>query len=272
MRTELRFQPSRVKEGLQTKSIGRVLLFFRELTSTNDMAKELALIGSREGIAVVAETQKRGRGRLGRRWISPHGGLWFSIILRPKTVAKHAPKLILTASVAVARTINHLFPLKAEIKWPNDVLINGRKVCGILTEVRMSGENLDFVVLGVGLNANFDLSALPDYLRGSSTTLREELGKEVDRENLLCALLEEFEFQYFLFAEGKFDSVLAEWRRLAGFLGSYVRVTSRREKVEGWATDVDQDGALIIRLRDHTTRRVTFGDLTVKKHGQTVPR
>ena len=255
----------KVKESLQTRIFGRPLHCFRELTSTNDMAKELALIGAREGTVIAAETQTKGRGRLKREWVSQKGGVWLSIILRPKTEPKHAPKLTLMASVAVAKTISKLFRLKTEIKWSNDVLIHQKKVCGILTEARTKREALDFVIVGIGINANFSAEALPLYLRGSSTTLKEEFKREIQRESLVCTLLEETEFYYDLFKEGGFDTILKEWRVLASFLGSYVEIMSGGEKIEGWATDIDGDGALMVKLRDQTVHRVTSGDLTVLK-------
>lgn len=254
---------SKVKDGLQTDILGHPFLCFRQLTSTNDMAKELATRGAREGTVIIAETQTRGRGRLARKWISPTGGLWLSIILRPKTEPKHTPKLTLMVSVAVAKTISKLFQLRAEIKWPNDVLIEGKKVCGILTEAKTEGETLDFVVVGVGINGNFNVDDLPTHLQDSSTTLKEELKKEIDRENMLCTLLEEIESSYHLFLNGKFDTILDEWRGLASFLGSYVQVVSSGEMIEGQAIDIDENGALIVELKDQTMRRVVSGDLTL---------
>lgn len=254
---------SKVKDGLDTEILGYPFLCFRELTSTNDMAKELAMGGAREGTVVTAETQTHGRGRLKRKWLSPAGGLWLSTILRPRTELKHASKLTLMVSVAVAKTISKLFRLKAEIKWPNDVLIEGKKVCGILTEAKTEGETLAFVVVGIGINANFDVNTLPPYLQDSSTTLKEELRKEVERESLLCTLLEEIELYYHLFISGKFSTMLNEWRGLASFLGSYVQVVSRGEKLEGQAIDIDENGALMVKLRDQAIRKVTSGDMVL---------
>lgn len=258
-----RMQPSRVTKYLQAEILGHPILYFRELTSTNDVAKELALRGVKEGTVILAETQIGGRGRLERKWISPEGGLWFSIVLRPTIPSKHAPKLTLMASVAVARTINKLSPVGAGIKWPNDVLINQKKVCGILTEAEFKGETLDFVVVGIGINANFDLNALPRYIRDYSTTLRKESGEEIDRETLLCRLLEKTESYYALFKERKFGAILKEWRSLTNFLGSYVKIVSGEEKIEGMALNIDEDGALMLRLNDKTLRKVTAGDMTV---------
>lgn len=254
---------SKVKDGLQTQILGQPFLYFRELNSTSDMAKELAIRGAGEGTVIIAETQTKGRGRLKREWLSPAGGLWLSIILRPRTEPKHASKLTLMVSVAVAKTIIKLFRLKTEIKWPNDVLIEGKKVCGILTEAKTEGKTLDFVVVGIGINANFRVNALPSSLQDSSTTLRENLKKVVEGEGLLCTLLEEIESYYYLFTNGKFCTILNEWRGLVNFLGSYVEVTSHGEKIEGKAIDIDENGALMVKLKDQSICRVISGDLTL---------
>jgi len=257
--------PHKVKTGLQTQIVGQTIHSFRELTSTNDMAKEIAMKGAKEGTVIVAETQTRGRGRLGREWVSPQGGLWFSIILRPKVSPRDAPKLTLMISVAVAKTISKLFDLEAEIKWPNDILVKGKKVSGILTETNTKGDTLNFAVVGVGINANLNLHDFPSNLRDSSTTLKEELQKEIDCEAFLRSLLEQTEHYYNTFMQGNFGAILAEWKRLSKFLGSYVEVTSFDEKVVGWATDIDENGALIVRLRDQTTRKIVSGDVIIRK-------
>lgn len=254
---------SKVKDGLQTQILGHPFLYFRELNSTSDMAKELAIRGAGEGTVIIAETQTKGRGRLKREWLSPVGGLWLSIILRPRTEPKHASKLTLMVSVAVAKTIIKLFRLKTEIKWPNDILIEGKKVCGILTEAKTEGKTLDFVVVGIGINANFNANALPPSLRDSSTTLKDELNKEFKGETLLCALLQEIESYYHLFTNGKFGTILNEWRGLASLLGSCVEVTSHGEKIEGKAIDIDENGALMVKLKDQSICRVISGDLTL---------
>jgi len=212
----------------------------------------------------VAETQTSGRGRLGREWASPEGGIWLSIILRPKLSPKDAPKLTLTTSVAVAKTIKKLYRLKAEIKWPNDVQIHGKKVCGILTEAVTKDKTTDSVVVGIGLNANIELTSLPKPLRDSTTSLKEELKGEIEREQFLSALLEEIEHYYNAFAQEKFDSILREWRSLCSHLGSYVKVESFDETFEGLAVDVDESGALLVQLEDGTTRTVLSGDVTIQ--------
>lgn len=258
-------QPEKIKEGLQTDFIGQEIHHLAEATSTNDIAKELAAKGAEEGTIVISETQTLGRGRLSREWASPEGGIWFSIILRPQVTPKDASKLTFVAAVAVARVIIEMFNLRAEIKWPNDVLIGGNKVCGILTETSTKGDVVDFVVVGIGINANVSLDSFPESLRNCLTSLKEELKEEIERERFLRALLEELERYYTIFMRKNFDLILEEWRNLAGFLGQYVEVVSFDEKIRGRAVDVDQNGALMIKLRNGTVKKVMSGDVTVQK-------
>ncbi len=257
-----RISPSVIRECLRTRILGQAGLYFRSLTSTNDVAKHLATRGAKEGTIVLAESQSKGKGRLGRKWFSPEGGLWFSVILRPRTEPEHAPKLTLLGSVALVKTMNNLYGIGAEIKWPNDVLIGQKKVCGILTETSIKGENLDFTVLGFGVNANLNLEIFPQHLRDCITTLKAQLGKEVSREILLCNLMKNVEASYDLFKNRKFVAILDDWRKLSGFLGSYVRILDGRRTIEGTALDLDTDGALMIRLKDHNIHKVISGDVT----------
>lgn len=266
-----RIRPSKVKENLRTRILGQRVLYFRTLPSTNDIAKELALRGVNEGTVVVAETQTTGKGRFKREWTSPEYGLWFSIILKPNVPLRQSPKLTILASVAVAKTINRLYGLRSEIKWPNDVLIDRKKVCGILTEGQIMGETLGFAILGIGINANFNIAAFPAHLKETATTLREELGRKIERETLLCEVLAEIESYYELLRRGRFEAILDDWRRLAGLLGSYVEIDSNGKRIQGWAVDVDDDGALIVRLKDKTILRVISGDV-VKIVPKTYPK
>jgi len=255
----------KVKENLRTNLIGKTIHWFSEVTSTNDLAKEIAAIGAREGTVILAETQTRGKGRLSREWASPKGGIWLSTILRPRLSVKDIPKLTVMTSLAVAKTINQLFNLKPKVKWPNDVLINTKKVCGILTEANTRDSITNFVVVGIGINANIELNSLPKQVRENATSLKHELKREIDREQFLRILLEKMEHYYGKLIDGKFSLVLKEWKSLCGFLGSYVEVTSWKETIEGWAIDVDENGALIIRLQDGTLRRVLSGDVSLKR-------
>ena len=260
MTESLRINPREIKKCLGSRILGQAGLYFRSLASTNDFAKQLGSSGMKEGTIVFAESQSRGKGRLGRTWFSPEGGLWFSVILRPPIEPRHALKLTLLGSVAVVKIMSKLYGIDAEIKWPNDVLINGRKTCGILTESSINGKNLDFAVLGFGVNANFDLETFPRHLRDSATTLREQLRKEVSREILLCKLLENVEVSYDLLKRGKFEEILEDWRELSGFFGSCVRILDGQRTIAGTAVDLDADGALIVKLKNGSVHKVLSGD------------
>jgi len=255
----------RLQEGLRTKRLGHSVLFSREVGSTNDLAKELAKHSAEEGTVVIAETQTAGRGRLGREWLSPSGGLWFSVILRPKLRPAEAVKLTFVAGLAVAEVLREMYGLRSETKWPNDVLVNRRKICGILTEMNTTGENVNFVVVGIGVNAKFDVEKVfPESLRRVATSVENELGRKVRLEELFRALLERLENIYDLYIGKGFTPVLEEWKNYASFLGYQVEVTSATEKLSGLALDIDYEGALILKLKDGTIKRIFVGDVSLR--------
>jgi BirA family biotin operon repressor/biotin-[acetyl-CoA-carboxylase] ligase len=255
----------KIQENLQTKKIGKKILYLHEINSTNDLAKELADYGTSEGTVVIAETQTAGRGRLGRRWFSPRGGLFFSVILRPKITVKESVKLVFVAGLAVAEVLHENYGVRVETKWPNDVLINDRKVCGILSEMKTKGENVSYVVIGVGVNANINVKEeFPEELKTVATSLQNELGRKVRLEELLKLLLEKLENVYEQFMKGGFHRVLNMWKKYASFLGKNVEVIEEAGRWRGLALDVDADGALVIRLRNGTVKRVVVGDVSLK--------
>jgi BirA family biotin operon repressor/biotin-[acetyl-CoA-carboxylase] ligase len=255
---------NQLQDGLCTRRFGRSILFSREADSTNKWANELATYGADEGTVVIAETQTKGRGRLDREWISPTGGLWFSLILRPNLSPTEAVKLTLVAGLAVAKVLLEMFDLRAETKWPNDVLVNGRKICGVLAEMNTTGETVNFVVVGVGVNVNFDVETVfPEQLKKVATSLEKEVGRKVKLEKLFRALLERLESLYELFIKEGFNPILEEWKNYAGFLGCQVEVLSSTGKMSGLALDVDDEGGLVLRLEDGTVKRVFVGDVSV---------
>jgi biotin-[acetyl-CoA-carboxylase] ligase BirA-like protein len=256
---------TRIQDGLRTRSIGKTVFFAREVGSTNEWAKELASQKAPEGTVVLAETQTRGRGRLGRTWISPLGGLWFSVILRPRISLSDVSQLTFVAGLAVAQTLDDLYDLKVETKWPNDVLIDGRKVCGILGEASSNGEKTNFVVLGVGVNGNFDSEQIfPRRIRSNTTSLERELGQKVRLEQLFDALLEKLEKTFDFYAREGFMMILSEWKKYACFLGHKVEVNDHGKRIEGTAHDVSQDGALVIRRSNGSLTHVFVGDITLR--------
>jgi len=264
--TDIRVE--KLQEGLKTRLIGKCIFFAHEVGSTNDWAKELAELDAPEGTVAIAETQTSGRGRLCRKWISPKGGLWFSIIFRPKLKPHETVKLVFLACLAVAETIRDMYGLKAETKWPNDVLIDGRKVCGILSEMKTVGEKVEYAIIGVGVNANLDVEKeFPKELWEKAISIQKALGKKISLEELFKALLEKMEDLYQIFLKQGFKPILEKWKSFASFLGWEVEVHGDGEKLEGIAFNVDDDGALILKLKDGSTRRVFAGDLSIKlKH------
>jgi BirA family biotin operon repressor/biotin-[acetyl-CoA-carboxylase] ligase len=249
---------------LQTQFIARRLHAYDTVSSTNDVAKALALKGAQEGTVIIAETQTGGRGRMDREWFSPNGGLWFSIILKPKAKAKEVSKITLTVGLAIAKALKRQFNLNVELKWPNDVLINGKKVCGILLESVTYGEAVKIVVVGVGLNANISLAKFPRYIRDSLTSLKEEMKKDVALEPLLCEVLYHIECEYAFFLKGEFKRILSEWKALASLIGKEVEVTDFSGNFRGLAEDVDAEGSLIVRLSNGSVKRVSVGNVKAR--------
>jgi len=227
--------------------------YFPEIGSTMDAARELARKGAGEGTIVIAEAQAHGRGRLSREWLSPKGGIYFTLILRPSISPAYAPRINLMASVAVAATIRKLFGLNAELKWPNDVLIEGRKVCGILAEMDAEMDVVNFVNVGIGINAN---TSVPQFEK-TATSLKDTLGREISRKEFLSVLLGEIERRQALLMEA---DLLEEWKKLSGTLNKYVRILSLGEVIVGRAIDIDTTGALIIRKRNGSLKKALAGD------------
>lgn len=256
--------PREVQEGLRTKSIGREIVHCIETGSTNSLAMELARQGAADGTAVVAEAQTAGKGRRGRNWVSPRGNLYLSVVLRPAVPVNKAPLITLMGAVAIASAIRKHLGVPAAIKWPNDILISGRKVSGLLTEMSAEPDRIRHIVLGIGVNVNMDLRSLPPDVRSRSTTLAAAAGKSIDRTGFLIALLAELDHWYRCFLSKETD-VLAAWRELNATLGKRVAVSGAGELLEGQATGVDAEGRLVLTLDDGTVRQVAAGDVTIVK-------
>ncbi len=250
--------PGEIKAGLRTSVIGRDIKYFKETESTNIIAREMAK-SVEEGTVVIAESQTGGRGRLGRKWLSPQGGLWLSIILKPRMQPLYAPRITLLAGVAVAKVIRSL-GVEAKIKWPNDILINGKKVCGILTEIGAEIDLIDYIVVGIGIDANVDIELFPEEIRENSTSLKKELGKEIDRVALVQKLLEEFEALYLKFQKEGFSTILQEWRSMSATIGEWVKITTQARIIYGEAVGVDNEGSLIVGTSEGKLEKIVSGD------------
>jgi BirA family biotin operon repressor/biotin-[acetyl-CoA-carboxylase] ligase len=254
-----------IREGLNTNVFGKgEIIYFRETDSTNVRAKYLAGDGAPEGTVVVAEKQTQGRGRKGRTWFSPSSeGIYTSIILRPPISPNEAPKLTLMASVAVAEALLSLTSLKINIKWPNDILINGRKVAGILTEISTDMDRIDYVVIGVGVNVNTPRQGLHPDIRQTATSILMETGKPFPRIALLRAYLEWLEIYYETFKTKGFDPILNRWKNLADIIGRRISVDLMDRVRVGEVLDIDKDGFLILHDREGSIERIISGDVTL---------
>jgi BirA family biotin operon repressor/biotin-[acetyl-CoA-carboxylase] ligase len=271
--------PESIQKGLTTRFVGRNVAYYDSIESTNIEAKALARSGAPAGTLVIADRQTGGRGRLNRQWLAPPGSsLLMSLIFRPELTPTQAARVPMICSLAVIDAIESLTPLSVGLKWPNDILIRGRKAGGILTELGLSGSRLDFAVVGIGLNVNlsfqdswpeYEADAAPDTSRASvvslvdrSTSLSRELGHEVSRLELLRRLLVNVETRYEALRRGQQPQL--EWSRRLETLNRQVTAGNESEIITGWAEAVDEDGALLLRLTDGSLRRILVGDVTLR--------
>ena len=249
-----------------TKVIGRDIRVFQETTSTNDVIEKLARDGVTEGVVVLAESQTKGRGRLGRNWVSPpKQGLWFSVLLRPVLRPQEATQLTVASAIALRRAIELQTGLIPRIKWPNDILLNGRKVAGILTELNAELDRIKYVILGIGVDVNQTQADFPPELRGAATSLRAELGRPVDRAELAVAIFRELDQDYARIAAGQFAALADEWEKHCGTIGQDVRIQVGGRQIRGRAESLNDDGALMLRTEHGRLERITGGDVTVEK-------
>ena len=251
--------PEAVTQNLDTRLIGQRVLCYSSLPSTNELAKEEARREAVAGTVIIAEEQTVGKGRLKRAWLSPRGSLSLSVILYPGL--EYLPSLVMVASLAVACAVEAVTGLKAQIKWPNDVLINGKKVCGILVESEVRGEAVGYAVVGIGVNVNLRVSDFPE-LSLAATSLSQELGRAVSRLGLVKRLLVEMERLYLTLLDG--GAIYEEWRASLVTLGREVLVTSGDAQYSGIAESVARDGSLLVRRPDGSLSQIVAGDVTLR--------
>jgi len=257
-------RPEEVCPRLTTQILGTEIYYFSEIGSTNDEAKKKAVAGCPEGTLVITETQLGGRGRLSRGWFSPVAkGLWFSVVLRPPFPPQEAPKCTLMAAVALNRAIRDVTGIPCGIKWPNDILCNGRKLVGILTEMSAEMDAINHIVIGMGINVNIDETELPPELKTIATSVSIETGAEVSRIDLFIKVLERLEEIYLQVKTGGFSVVLDAWRQESITLGRMVNVIGLDKSFVGKAIDIDNDGALLVET-EQGVERVLAGDVSIR--------
>jgi BirA family transcriptional regulator, biotin operon repressor / biotin---[acetyl-CoA-carboxylase] ligase len=250
---------------LRTNRFGKSIYVFNELDSTQEYANALPITKSVHGTIVIARKQNVGKGRIGRSWISPEGGLWMSIVIRPDFSVDNIIFTQFIAALAVADAIQQATHIRSRLKWPNDVLINEKKVCGILVDVNLEGKDKK-IVMGLGLNANIESSLLNKYLTADTTkatTLKEEYGNDIDLVYLTKSIVDRIEYYYNFLSSGKALEIIELWKQNSDMFGRRAIVYDGIEKIMGEVVDIDKDGSLIMKLGDESVKKITYyGNVT----------
>ncbi len=251
-----------IRDGLTTKWLGRTFHFYDAVESTNLIAIDLAQQGAPEGTVVLADQQLRGRGRGSRSWHSPAGvGIYCSIVLRPKIAAAKAQLITLMAGVSIVKAIALRTGLSPRLKWPNDILINDKKVAGILLESKVSGAQIGYSVIGFGINVNNRSADISEDIRVSASSLLMELKKLVDRSTLVIAIFSELERLYHRFQREDFPVILEQWRHYSSTLGQRVRIWQEDKATDGIALDLTEDGGLLMKVEGGKQIVIHAGDV-----------
>ncbi len=253
-----------ISSALTTNRIGSAVYCYEEIGSTNNEAKRLAMEDCPDGTLVIADQQHGGRGRLARSFLSPKGGgLWFTLVLRPNIAPTEASKCTLLAALAVVKALRRTTGIDCGIKWPNDILVNGKKLVGILTEMSADMDGVKYIVCGIGINVNIRREEFSEEIRDIATSVEAELGEPFDRLALLSAVCEETERAYELMLKEGFAPILAEWKTYSVTLGQAVRVIAPDETYEGVAIDLDEDGSLLVKTEEEI-KTVLAGDVSIR--------
>ena len=255
--------PYEVHKKLRTQFIGKKMRYLETTPSTIWVGKQLCSEGDVEkvhGLVIIAEEQSGGIGRMGRAWVSPSGGIWITIVLKPHVPVDHIFMITMAGSIAVARAIRKEFDLGALIKWPNDIFIGNKKVAGLLLELSAEADIVHHCLLSIGIDVNVPLANFTPALQDQVTSISAEVGHEVDRASFLARILKEFESHYLLIESGEYDAIIREWKSLSCTLENRVQIRTLKNSFEGDAIDIDEYGALIIRKDNGKLERVIAGD------------
>ncbi|MBR4446998.1 biotin--[acetyl-CoA-carboxylase] ligase [Methanobrevibacter sp.] len=256
---------SEISKDLETTYIGKNLYVYNEVSSTNTVAKFLAMNNVENGSVVISEKQTDAKGRSGKAWASPLGGIWLSIILHPHVDYSKLPLITLATGVAVAKALERIGVENAEIKWPNDIMINDKKVCGILTEAVTQFNTIENIIIGVGIDVNIDINEFPEELQDGATTIANELGTKENENNLIRIFLEEFENIGKVFLEEGIEDILKEWRKRSYTIGKIVEVRAPFNKYyDAYVVGIGKEGALIVEKIDGTLEKVISGECIIK--------
>ncbi len=253
-----------VKSVLETKIFAREIYDYKEVDSTNIAAKAKAREGAKEGTVLIAESQTGGKGRLGKAWESPSGtGIWMSLILRPEILPQDVSGITLVAGLAICKAIRKVTSLPAYIKWPNDIVINGKKACGILTEMSAEMDRVNYVIVGIGINVN--MTSFPEHLQEIATSLKIESGAKYRRKDIVSEILMFFEEYYLEYIEEKsLKEMLGEYKELCITLKKEVRIIIKGQSYQATPVDIDERGALIVENKDGNRETITSGEVSVR--------
>lgn len=260
-----RLFPYEVHKKLNTQVIGRKMRYLEDTPSTNTIGKQICSEGNPEklhGTVIIAEEQTGGVGRMGRAWISPAGGIWITVVLKPHVPVDHIFMITMAGSVAIARAIRKEFELGALIKWPNDIFIGNKKIGGLLLEMSAEADNVHYCLLGIGIDVNNPVKDFAADLRRDISSISAEVGHDVDRASFLARILKEFENRYQLVESGEYEAITQEWKSLSATLENRVLIRTLKNSFEGEAIDIDEFGALIVRKDNGKLERVIAGDCT----------
>lgn len=262
-----RVDPARISSFLETQNLGHTIKYFEECGSTQVIAHEMARDGAEDGTIVVAESQTAGKGRMARPWESTKGkGIWMTLTIRPNILPHQAPQYTLIAAVAVVVAMKTLIKnSNPVIKWPNDILFNGKKCTGILTEMIAEIDRVQALLIGIGINVNQQLTDFPEELREIATSLSIEENRELDRAKLIATILYYIEKYSDIYLQQGFQPIKTLWEENSGTIGKKIKATTLREVIEGTAIGITEDGVLEIKDLSGEIRRIYSADIEIEK-------
>lgn len=256
-------EPFEVGRGLKSKYMGHNIHFYEEVESTNNTAKKFVDDDSPEGTVIIAEHQTAGRTRKHAEWVSPEGGIYMTMVLRPKVTLLEASKLTIVTGVAIAKTLYDEFDINVGIKWPNDLLIGTKKICGILTEAVTDYDKVKAVLVGVGIDVNIEEEDIPDKLANIATTVKKETNIIYNRAEIMRRFFKIFEDLYEEYKNDNFKYIISEWRRLSSTTGNRVKVYKDGKAIKADAVGITNSGALIIETDDGKLEKITSGECDI---------
>jgi BirA family biotin operon repressor/biotin-[acetyl-CoA-carboxylase] ligase len=262
-RTSNKLLPYEIHKKLKTQFIGKKIRYLENTPSTIWVGKQMCSegdVGKMHGMVIIAEEQTGGIGRMGRAWVSPSGGIWITVVLKPRVPVDHIFMITMAGSIAIARAIRKEYDLGALIKWPNDIYIGSKKVAGLLLELAAEADAVHYCLLSIGIDVNVPLNQFTPALQKDITSISAEVGHEVDRASFLARILKEFESRYLLIESGEYETIIREWKSLSCTLENRVQIRTLKNSFEGEAIDIDEFGALIIRKDNGKLERVIAGD------------